>query len=198
MKLNYKNGGDLLNFQDYNFSTDRLIIRPLDFSDYDSWLLSFSEREESKYRHDKGKIDLTDRNKKWFNNFVDNHRKLFENDEMYIFSIFNKKGKHLGMIDIVTIERENFQWGECGFYIHNQFWNNGFAYESMLKVLEIANKELGFHRLEAHVNLDNKPSSNLLKKLGFEFECTRKGFIYEFGEWTDNHIYFMNLHDEEL
>lgn len=116
----------------------------------------------------------------------------------FIFFLFSIKRKHLGMIDIVTIERENFQWGECGFYIHNQFWNNGYAYESMLKVLEIANKELEFHRLEAHVNLDNKPSFKLLEKLGFKFECTRKGFIYEFGEWTDNYIYYINLHDEDL
>ncbi|RIM56485.1 N-acetyltransferase [Staphylococcus arlettae] len=157
-----------MDFKNYNFSTDRLNIRPLDFSDYDSWLLGFTERKTSKYRHDKGKIDLSNRNRKWFNNLVRKHKKLFENDEIYIFSILDKDEKHLGMIDIVTIERENFQWGECGFYIHNQFWNNDYAYESMLKVLEIANKELEFHRLEAHVNLENKPSFKLLEKLGFK------------------------------
>ncbi|AYY65378.1 GNAT family N-acetyltransferase [Staphylococcus hominis] len=187
-----------MDFENCNFNTDRLSIRPLNFSDYDSWFLGFSERKKSQYRHDKGRINLSDKDKKWFNNLVKKHRELFENDEIYIFSIFDKKGKHLGMIDIVTIERENFQWGECGFYIHNQFWNNGYAFESMLKILDIANKELGFHRLEAHVNLDNEPSFKLLEKLGFEFECTRKGFIYEFGEWTDNYIYFINLHDEKL
>lgn len=99
------------------------------------------------------------------------------------------------MIDIVTIRRDNFQWGECGFFIHNQFWNNGYAYEAINKIIEVANKKLNFHRLEAHVNLDNTPSLNLLKKLNFEYECTRKGFIFEFGEWTDNHIYFINLHN---
>ena len=65
------------------------------------------------------------------------------------------------MIDIVTIERENFQWGECGFIYIISFGIMVMLFESMLKILDIANKELGFHRLEAHVNLDNEPSFKL-------------------------------------
>ncbi|WP_241958252.1 hypothetical protein [Staphylococcus arlettae] len=80
-----------MDFKNYNFSTDRLNIRPLDFSDYDSWLLGFTERKTSKYKHDKGKIDLSNRNRKWFNNLVRKQKKLFENDEIYIFSIFDKE-----------------------------------------------------------------------------------------------------------
>jgi [ribosomal protein S5]-alanine N-acetyltransferase len=27
------------------------------------------------------------------------------------------------------------------------------------------------------------------------YECTRKGFIFENGVWTDNHVYYMNAED---
>lgn len=184
-----------MDFENSKFYTNRLNIRPLNTSDYNSWYLGFSKRQKSKYKYDQGYIDLSDTNEEWFSNLVKKHKELFEKDDTYIFAIFNKKGEHLGMLDIVTIKRENFQWGECGFFIHNQVWNNGYAYEALTKIIEVANKELGFHRLEAHVNVDNDPSIKLLEKLGFEYECTRKGFIYEFGEWTDNYVYFINLHN---
>ena len=57
---------------------------------------------------------------------------------------------------------------------------------------------LKFHRIEAHINLDNQPSIQLIEKLGFEFECIRKGFIFEHGQWTDNYVYYLNTHDEPM
>ncbi len=64
--------------------------------------------------------------------------------------------------------------GRVWHFIHNQYWRKTFAYEALSKTLHISDKALGFHRLEAHVNLDNHPSIQLLEKTGFEFECTQK------------------------
>lgn len=49
---------------------------------------------------------------------------------------------------------------------------------------------LGFHRLEAHINLDNPASKAVVKKNAFQFEGIRKQFILENGIWTDNEIYY--------
>ncbi len=63
----------------------------------------------------------------------------------------------------------------------------------MVKVMnDIAFKELGFHRLEAHINLDNIASQKTAEVAGMQFECIRKGFIYEYDAWTDNVIYVIN------
>ncbi|WP_340391118.1 GNAT family N-acetyltransferase [Macrococcoides caseolyticum] len=175
------------------YETERLEIRPLSINDYESWLKSFLNRSHSKYKYDDGLIDMSICTENWFRDLIDKHQSLIKDDDTYILAIFDKKGRHLGMVNIVTIRRGNFQWGECGYFIHNQFWRNGYAFEAMSKVLFIANKVLEFHRLEAHVNIDNLPSIKLLEKLNFEFECTRKNFIYEFGQWTDNHIYYVNF-----
>ncbi|WP_328515388.1 GNAT family protein [Halobacillus yeomjeoni] len=58
--------------------------------------------------------------------------------------------------------------------------------------MNLAFTQLGFHRIEAHINTDNPASVKLAERVGLEYECTRKGFIYEFGEWTDNLIYCKN------
>lgn len=186
-----------MNNKNLTFTTDRLEIRPLVNSDYKSWLKGFLHRKHSQYQYDDGLIDMSICTKSWFGNLVKKHHELIEKDEMYILAIFDKNNQHIGMIDIVTIRRGNFQWAECGYFIHNQYWRNGYAYEALRKTLYIADKELEFHRLEAHVNIDNKPSIKLLEKSGFKFECTRKNFIYEFDQWTDNHIYFINFDDNK-
>ena len=46
------------------------------------------------------------------------------------------------MIDIVTLERKNFQWAEIGYFIHNQFWRNGYAFEALESILNFTANEL--------------------------------------------------------
>ncbi|WP_224398131.1 GNAT family N-acetyltransferase [Staphylococcus delphini] len=99
--------------------------------------------------------------------YLKKHHALIEKDDMYIFAVFDKNQQHIGMIDIVTIRRGKFQCAECGYFIHNQHWRKGYAYEALTKTLHIADKALGFHRLETHVNLDNHPLDQLVRKNRF-------------------------------
>ncbi|EOD4257672.1 GNAT family N-acetyltransferase [Staphylococcus pseudintermedius] len=105
-------------------------------------------------------MDMSICTESWFEDLVKKHHELIEKDDMYIFAIFNKNQQHIGMIDIVTIRRGNFQWAERGYFIHNQHWRKGYAYEALSKTLHISDKAHGFHRLEEHVNLDNHPQSS--------------------------------------
>ncbi|MGJ5711452.1 GNAT family N-acetyltransferase, partial [Staphylococcus equorum] len=98
--------------------------------------------------------------------------------------------------DIKNLSRDNFQWAEIGYFIHNQYWNQGFAYEAVTELVKQARDTLHFHRLEAHINIDNVPSIVLIEKVGFQFECVRKGFIFENGKWTDHYVYYLNTHNE--
>ncbi|MET3829428.1 RimJ/RimL family protein N-acetyltransferase [Paenibacillus sp. DS2363] len=53
-------------------------------------------------------------------------------------------------------------------------------------------EHLKFHRIEAHINVDNTTSMKLAESVGMEFECLRKGFIHENNEWTDHLVYYKN------
>ncbi|MDX8047208.1 GNAT family N-acetyltransferase [Gracilibacillus sp. S3-1-1] len=99
---------------------------------------------------------------------------------------------HLGMVDISTVLREEFQWGLIGYFVHNQYWGNGYGKEAVQAVMNIAFHKLGFHRLEAHINLDNSLSVKLAERVGMEFECVRKAFLYENDDWTDHLLYYKN------
>ncbi len=132
----------------------------------------------------------------WFNQLVEKHQNLALEDTAHVFGSFRKAdGKHLGMVDFSTLERMDFQWARIGYTIHNQHWGNGYGREAVKRALHIAFKELGFHRIKAHINTDNAASVKLAQSVGMEFECVRKGFIYEFGQWNDNAVYYINSNE---
>jgi [ribosomal protein S5]-alanine N-acetyltransferase len=173
--------------------TERLVIRPLENGDYLNWLDQFNSRLPSQNRHDQGKMDMSECTEEWFDKLVSKHQDLAVKDIAHVFGVFRKNdGKHLGMVDFSTLTRDSFEWGRIGYTIHNQFWQNGYGKEAVKAALSIAFRDLKFHRIEAHINVDNISSINLAKSAGMEFECVRKGFIFENGEWTDHLVYYLN------
>ncbi len=155
--------------------TERLVIRPLKKADYGNWLSEFGNCYPSKHRHDKGKIDMSVCTREWFDNLVDKHQELAFADIAYVFGVFRKKdGTHLGMVDFSTLAREDFQWGRIGYTIHNQHWRKGYGKEAVKEALYTAFNHLKFHRVEAHINLDNSASINLAESVGMAYECTEK------------------------
>ncbi|MGM0901155.1 MAG: GNAT family N-acetyltransferase [Bacillota bacterium] len=175
--------------------TDRLLIRPLKKTDYSNWLNEFTNRLPSQHKHDKGRMNMSNCSEQWFVQLVRDHQELALSDQAYIFGIFRKDDDtHLGMVDFSTLARENFQWGRVGYTIHNQFWRQGYGKEAVLAALQLAFSELHYHRIEAHINLDNTASIELAKSIGMEFECIREAFLFEAGEWTDHRVYYKNAH----
>lgn len=155
----------------------------------------FENRSPSQSRHDQGKLDMSECSLEWFHTLVNKHQELALKDTAYIFGVFNKsEGTHLRMIDFSTLARDEFQWARIGYTIHNQYWRNGYGNEAVNATLTLAFDQLKFHRIEAHINLDNIPSIKLIESVGMQFECIRKGFIYEHDEWTDHLVYYKNSH----
>ncbi|MEI5906838.1 GNAT family protein [Bacillus spongiae] len=182
-----------MNQFEYTFETERLIVRPLKKEDYINWLNEFNNRLPSQSPHDDGKIDMSECTIDWFHQLVDKHQQLAMDDIAHVFGVFRKKdGVHVGMVDFSTLARMQFDWARIGYTIHNQYWQNGYGKEAVKAALTIAFKDLKFHRIEAHINIDNIPSMKLAESAGMAFECKRKGFIYENDEWTDHLVYYVN------
>ena len=174
--------------------TDRLVIRPLENQDYEYWIEGIHDRYPSQNTYDADKMDLNGWNQEKFNeDVVAKFETFWEKDEVYVFGVFRKSDqKHIGKVEICTLMRDEFQWGLLGYTIHNQFWRKGYGKEAVKETLNMAFETLGFHRIEAHINIDNRPSIQLAESVGMDYECTRKAFIYEGHEWTDNLVYYMN------
>lgn len=174
--------------------TDRLILRPLENRDYEKWLEGFHGTRPQQYKYDSPKMDLTEWTQEKFNDVVQRHEELAARDEGYILSVFRKSdSKHIGMVGFWTLMRREFQWGFVEYRFHNQYWKQGYGKEAVKEGLNVACHNLGFHRIEAHINEDNTPSIQLAERVGLTYECRRKKFIYTADEWTDNLIYYITI-----
>lgn len=84
---------------------------------------------------------------------------------------------------------------ELGYVLGRAHWGQGLMHEALRHLCAHAFGSLGLRRLEAEVNPDNRASSALLERLGFQREgllrqrWTRKGRTY------DTHLYGL-LRDE--
>lgn len=174
--------------------TDRLIIRPMQKEDFLIVKENLDEQGSQKNKYDEEEIEFVNNyTEEVFENHLKASREYSTNDNAYTFKVFKKSdGKYIGGIIIKNIQRKNFQWSEIGYWLLNQYWGNGYGSELIKAGIDIAFKELGFHRVEAQINLDNIASQRAAENAGMELECIRKGFIYEFGEWTDNMVYMIN------
>ncbi|MBW4620815.1 MAG: GNAT family N-acetyltransferase [Cyanosarcina radialis HA8281-LM2] len=170
--------------------TDRLILRPQQPSDYEAWYAAFAGRSPSQHQYDEGQINLVGCDTDWFADVCQRHQAQALSDYAYIFSIFCRQTqRHLGYVDLSTIQREEKQWANLGYSIHNQYWRQGFGKEAVGAALAAGFELLGYHRIEAAINLDNYASIALAQSVGLHQECIRRGFYYENDRWVDHVIY---------
>lgn len=174
--------------------SERLVVRPMREDDFETILASLKGQGTQQNKYDEEELELTDVFTEAFcKETADNLEQYAESDRAYEFRVFKKEdGSYIGGVIIKTIKRGHFQWAEVGYWLLNQHWGKGYGSEMVKVMIDIAFKELGFHRLEAHINLDNIASQKTAEAAGMKFECIRKGFIFESDAWTDNMIYVTN------
>lgn len=183
-----------INFSKIKIQTPRLVIRPLEFSDYESWLKAYTGRMPKRHKYDGGPHDPKETPKKWFVKLVKKHRKIASEDKVYVFGVFHKKTKeHIGSLDLATIQRYNMNWANLGYAVHNTHQGKGYAKEFVSAgIRTIGYQKLGYKRIEAAINLDNKFSIKLAKSVGMKKECIRPQFFFENKKWTD-HVIFVAI-----
>ncbi len=170
--------------------TERLILRPQRPDDYQSWRAGFLGRLPSQSKYDEGWISLDDHDLDRFVDSCNYHQEQALVDYAYIFGIFDRHThQHLGYVDISTIQRAEKQWANLGYSIHNQYWRQGFGKEAVSAAILTGFTQLGYHRIEAAINIDNHLSIALAHSVGLQKECLRRGFYYENDLWVDHLIY---------
>lgn len=186
-----------IDYMNIGRETQRLIIRPATEEDFEIIRDGLKGQKAKRNKYDDEELELTDIFTEDFcKRIVDTLIQHAKSDKAYEFRVFKKSdGSYIGGVIIKTILRRNFQWAEVGYWLLNQHWGNGYGNEMVKGVIDIAFNELYFHRLEAHINLDNAASQKTAEMAGMKFECIRKGFIFESDTWTDNMIYVINNKD---
>ncbi len=111
-----------------------------------------------------------------------------------VFVIVNK-GEFAGIIGFKDTDDFNKKT-EIGYWLSEKFQKHGIMTKSVAKLCDVAFNEFGMNRIQIKCAVGNHPSSNIPKRLGFQFEgIERQGEILSGNVFTDLEIYSMLKND---
>ena len=170
--------------------TSRLIIRPLDVSDYENWVQAYSSMKPPQNEWDETNWKKSELTLKKYKELLKIQGEQIAKDKFYDFGIFRKDdGVLLGDVRLMDVSRGVFQNAYLGYRIFNNFWGVGYAQESCNAVLQIAFQKLKLHRVEAGIAPTNKRSIKTAKNLGLRKEGLSLRRLWLRGQWVDVLIY---------
>jgi RimJ/RimL family protein N-acetyltransferase len=139
------------------FETERLLIRKLKVTDIEPF---------HKMQGNQNVMQYTDGSAKTYDEDVLDLQRVIDfydkpNNEFWVYAV-EKKLDNAFLGTIALIDKE-----EIGYRFLEKHWNNGYAYESMLGLLDYC-RELGLKHVIAEVIIKNKASEHIIKKAGFK------------------------------
>ena len=78
---------------------------------------------------------------------------------------------------------------EIGYWLLPGFWGQGIITEAVPLVCEYGFKNLGLHRIEALIEVDNQKSKNVMEKVNFTYEGTMRDCEMKNGKFISLDIY---------
>lgn len=88
-----------------------------------------------------------------------------------------------------------FHRAETGYELNCAYWQQGIMTEAMSVMLTYGFTEMGLHRVEAIIDIENEPSKNLLLKLGFVYEGNlRQRYAFR-DHFEDEHYFGLLTHE---
>ncbi len=167
-----------MKFNDYFKSvpaleTDRLILRPFYREDMNEYLSFVFTPEVQRYL---GGGLLSYDNEKHITNWLNNiNGRLLKSKTVFTWCVeYKADGKIIGRIDLGGFIKKST--AELAYHFSKDYWNMGFAKESIAEVIRFGIEELKLHRIQALVMPDNIYSIKALKGLGF----TEEGLLHKY------------------
>lgn len=166
--------------------TKRLIIRPVSLDDKNQIFLYRSNREVNKYQ---GWIPDTMDDVEAF--IGKTAKQINEPYTWFQFVIIEKMAQNIiGDLGIHFFDTENKQV-EIGCTLNQDFQNQGYATESIKRVIDYLFEELNKHRIIASLDPDNENSIRLVERIGFRKEAHFVESVFINGKWVDDLIYAL-------
>ena len=148
-----------------NYQTERLILKPASVDDADFFLELYNMPKFIQFIGDRNIRTKQDAENYIQNRFLPQIEKLGFGHYVVILKENNKK---IGAVGI--FERDGLEVLDIGFSFFEEFEGKGYAYESAMKIKEIAKDEFNISKISAITTKDNISSQKLIEKLGLKFQ----------------------------
>lgn len=119
----------------------------------------------------------------WIN---DNNKSVIQN---YTFAIEEKVNPNFMGLFGLQLGSKKYNRGEVWYKLHTDYWQNGYATESLRAVIQFGFETLGLHRISAGCAVDNIGSIKVLEKAGMIKEGRGRQVLPLKSGWSDNFEY---------
>lgn len=149
--------------------TERLLLRPIDLNDAQDMFQLDNNPNVHKYLGNKP-VKTIEESIAYIKNI---QQQYLENNIGRFAVILKKNNTFLGWcgLKFITEEENNHNnFYEIGYRFKEEFWGQGFAYESATEWLKYAFNTLKVPVLYASAHIDNKGSRKVLEKIGLQIQ----------------------------
>jgi ribosomal-protein-alanine N-acetyltransferase len=173
-------------------STERLVLRLPQHTDYVPWA-----------RLRRGNAEFLS---KWEPVWSENHlsKRAFRNRVYWakrsrqdgralaLFLIRREDQQILGAITLDNIRRSPAQSGSVGYWLGEDFTQQGYMSEALNAVVTHAFNGMDISRIEAACLPENQASRKLLERTGFKYEGVAQSYLQIAGRWR-THVLYANI-----
>ncbi|MCI8992531.1 MAG: GNAT family N-acetyltransferase [Eubacterium sp.] len=180
----------------YEYMTDRLVLKILDASYAQNALQFFTENRDIFEPFEPSKPE---------NFYTYNYQRSLMTCEYQMalklnfirFWVFLKEDPDtvIGTVSYQNFFKTPYQKCQTGYRFDRRYWHNGYATEALDFANRIIFRELSIHRIEAYVMPENQLSIRLLERLNFIREGFCRSCINICGRWTDHYLYALLSED---
>lgn len=175
--------------------TPRLVLRPLVKADHSTWFEAVTRGPQgSKFEPPPRSLKRSSRAA--YDEVLARFAERAREDSMYVSGIFLKHERVLvGLVDIMILQRGPVQSANLGYRIFQPYRRRGYAKEAVLAAMHEAFEGLKLNRLEAVMDLENRPSRALARALGMSREAVRRKYYFEGGRFHDQLVWSAQRED---
>lgn len=109
--------------------------------------------------------------------------------KQYCWAVFiSETNEFIGEIGLSN-SADRFKLGEIHYSFLSTFWGHGYGFEGVKTAMKFGFDDVGLHRIQAGVAIENERSIKLLEKLGMQREGRKRKILPMRGNWRDNYQY---------
>jgi [ribosomal protein S5]-alanine N-acetyltransferase len=112
-----------------------------------------------------------------------------EHNRSYIFVVELLSSREFTGLAGINPGKEKYRNAEVWFKFNPNFWNRGYATETLKKLIAFCFNDLRLHRIEAGCAIGNTGSIKVLEKAGMKREAHTRQLLPLKSGWSDNYGY---------
>jgi ribosomal-protein-alanine N-acetyltransferase len=117
------------------------------------------------------------------------------NKVLHLFFFLRTDCNLIGGLTLDNIRHGPFNSASIGYWLAEEYSNNGFMTEALKAIIHYSNKTLNVTRLEAATLPNNVASRRVLEKCEFKYEGVGQSYLQINGRWR-NHVMYANINNQ--